>query len=250
MKPPSCEMKITRKNKKFMDKNKKHKRKTKKNLSKKIFFAGAKVSKYRKTENKRQLVEPYSINKPLEKLEKLLISCKESEKKYSYSENSKISANKRKQNCKYGETCMRENPEHFRDFKHQNGVLINIFKGCVDEFINLTYVIYINNNNNLPIKWYDLIQEYLLEYDYSSFGSLYFNILANLSIHHKFYTNSYNNKSFWSKFFMGLEEHAVTGMFDITTIPKIVESLEEMNSADTRYLSNTALLLSESYGKI
>ena len=106
------------------------------------------------------------------------------------------------------------------------------------------------NDDSFPSEWYVTVSKFLRESDYTRYDSLYFNILANLCIHHDEYTALYPDKMFWNHFYTGLEEGAaVTGMFDVQHVPKLTKCLLDMQSVDQRYLSNTALLASAAYGK-
>lgn len=176
----------------------------------------------------------------LTELISLLKSCKETEEYLSVKPHKK---------CMYGDSCKRHNPEHFHDFAHSDGFLAAPFKLCTDQFIDITYNIYMSNQNSFPTEWYVIIAEYLRTFDYNKFDTLYFNILANLCIHHDYYSTKYNDKQFWEKLYMGFEEGAaVTGMFDVSHIPIFKKCLADMNSIDKQYLSNTALIFSKSYG--
>lgn len=204
--------------------------------------------KYRKTRKQYAGVKTQSLssyhNNPIDltdKLDKLLRNCKTTEA---------MVLNINKPACKYGKDCMRINPTHFRSYSHPQGGLTETFKQCSEKFIELSYHIFQINNDSFPTDWYVVMAKYLREQDFTRYDSLYFNILANLCIYHKYYSNTYPNKHFWSSLYMGLEEGAaVTGMYNVSNIPKLSRCLNDMNSVDKKYLSNTALIFSKSYGK-
>jgi hypothetical protein len=144
------------------------------------------------------------------------------------------------------------NPDHFKRFTHpaDSAVLAQPFKLCTDKFMAISHKMFKLNVDSFPSEWYMTVSEFLRESDYTRYDSLYFNILANLCIHHDEYTALYPDKMFWNHFYTGLEEGAaVTGMFDVQHMPKLTKCLLDMHSVDTRYLSNTALLMSSAYGK-
>jgi hypothetical protein len=147
--------------------------------------------------------------------------------------------------CRYDPNCKRTNPQHFQQFSHPS-LMFKEFKPCVDKFIRMSHELYIGNNQSFPNKWYSTIQK-IKETDYTKFDTFYFNILANLCLHSAEYTEIYDDKLFWNKLFMGMEEQSVTGMYDITSIPALQQCLKDIGSPDTRYLSNTALLFSKPY---
>lgn len=153
----------------------------------------------------------------------------------------------------HGADCKRMNPDHFKTFTHpiDSAVLAQPFKFCTDKFMAITHKMFKTNDDFMPNDWYMTVSEFLRESDYTRYDSLYFNILANLCIHHDEYTALYPDKMFWNRFYTGLEEGAaVTGMFDVQRIPKLSKCLHDIKSVDARYLSNTALLMSETYGRI
>ena len=121
---------------------------------------------------------------------------------------------------------------------------------CAEKFIDLSYRVFQENGDSFPKEWYVIVADYLRESDYTRYDSLYFNILANLCIHHQEFATRYPSKQFWQHLYMGLEEGAaVTGMYDVTNIPVLSKCLTDMGSPDTRYLSNTALIFSNTYGR-
>ena len=221
-------------------------------------------NKARTTTNARSYVHPYSraAHTPtttttttttpthasdIERLDALLSQCKNTEASLIGKANK---ANKAK--CKHGESCTHANPEHFREFSHPQSSqpLARPFKMCADRFIDLSYRIFNSYDHSFPTEWYVVVAEHLRETDYTRYDSLYFNILANLCIHHQDFVAQYPDKQFWQHLYMGMEEGAaVTGMYDVTNIPVLSKCLVDMASPDTRYLSNTALIFSKTYGK-
>jgi hypothetical protein len=197
-------------------------------------------------------VAPYTaksigVNTLEKQLVKLLSSCKKTERQM------KGNNGRKQQSCVHGADCKRMNPDHFKTFSHptESAVLAQPFKFCTDKFIAITHKMFRSNNNSMPNEWYMTVSEFLRESNYSRYDSLYFNILANLCIHHDEYAALYPDKLFWNHFYTGLEEGAaVTGMFDVQHIPKLSKCMLDMKSVDARYLSNTALLMSSTYGRM
>ena len=180
-----------------------------------------------------------SRNNLIKQFELLLKQCKNLE--------NLISDSKYKKQCKYGIKCSRFNPNHFQQHSHPIGGVTKIFKRCTDDFIRLTYSLFQKYKQNFPNEFFILIIDYLKETDFTNYNSLYFNILANLSLHADYYSNKYSNKRFWNNLLIGMEESAVTGMFDISKIKHIQDSLIKNKSPDINYLSNTALYFSKPY---
>lgn len=170
----------------------------------------------------------------------LLAKCSEYSKKVRES-----IENPNRRLCKFDKSCYRENVEHRLSFKHSNENLgqneIDAYRGCTEQFLDKSWELYKRNDNQLPNEWYVAIATYLQTSDYSDHRHLYFNILANICQHGLEYTQKYS-KRFIENLLIGMEESAVTGMFDITSRPELMECLARMNSPDDRYLSNTALL--------
>lgn len=197
------------------------------------------------------------IKKLADELQDTLSKCKDTERLMMTNQSQGITSKtskhyKRKPDCVHGSRCNRTNPTHFRDFSHptSSAIIAQPFKMCADKFIELSYKLFETNEGQMPEEWYIIVGNNLRESDYTIYTSLYFNILANLCIHHEDYARDYPNKQFWSHFYTGMEEGAaVTGMYDVTGIPKLSQCLKDMKSVDARYLSNTALLFSKTYGK-
>lgn len=192
------------------------------------------------TLKRKQTQSPELLNE----LDKVLRNCKETELMMTMD-------HKNKKQCVHGHKCNRTNPTHYHDFSHpiNSAVIAQPFKMCADKFVDLSYKLFDANDNSLPKEWYIIIANHLRESDYTIYTSLYFNILANLCIHHEEYAREYPDNRFWSHFYTGMEEGAaVTGMYDVTGIPRLSQCLKDMNSVDPRYLSNTALLFSKTYG--
>jgi hypothetical protein len=147
--------------------------------------------------------------------------------------------------CKFDTSCFRDNHLHKATYAHTNENLgqleIDAYRDCTDKFLAISWDLFKNNEDQLPNNWYGAIDRYLKTFDYSDQHSLYFNIIANICQHGTEYTNMYS-KRFLELVLMGMEESAVTGMFDITNRPELMKCLADMNSDDDRYLSNTALL--------
>lgn len=198
----------------------------------------------------RTSMGPYTAKSKANTLEQQLVSllsgCKKTERDIKRKPGSKQQA------CTHGANCNRMNPDHFKAFAHptDSAVLAQPFKFCADKFMAITHKMYKSNDDFLPDGWFVTVSKFLRESDYTRYDSLYFNILANLCIHHDEYTALYPDKVFWNRFYTGLEEGAaVTGMFDVQHMPKLSKCLSDIESVDTRYLSNTALLSSAAYGK-
>ena len=117
----------------------------------------------------------------------------------------------------------------------------NVYKVCTDGFISLSYQMYKQNGDALPNEWYTAVIKHLREDDYSNYRSLYFNILVGICLNAMKYKEMYPPK-FFSDVLMGMEENAVTGMYDITHMPRVQRCLRTLRSPDDRYLSNTALI--------
>lgn len=199
------------------------------------------IKKIRTNSNCNNITKNRNTNKNnlIKKLELLLKQCKNLE--------NLISDSKYKKQCKYGINCSRFNPNHFQEYSHPIGGLTKIFKKCTDDFIRLTYSLFQKYKQNFPNEFFILIIDYLKETDFTNYNSLYFNILANLSLHADYYSNKYSNKIFWNSLLVGMEESAVTGMFDISKIKHIQDSLKKNKSPDINYLSNTSLYFSKPY---
>ena len=199
----------------------------------------------------RTSMNPYTAKSKANTLEQQLVNllsgCKKTERDMKSKQGSKQQA------CTHGANCNRMNPEHFKAFAHpaDSAVLAQPFKFCADKFMAISHKMFKLNDDSFPSEWYITVSKFLRESDYTRYDSLYFNILANLCIHHDEYTALYPDKMFWNHFYTGLEEGAaVTGMFDVQHIPKLSKCLGDIESVDTRYLSNTALLASAAYGKM
>jgi len=147
--------------------------------------------------------------------------------------------------CKFDTSCYRVNPIHKLAFKHKGENLgqveIDAYRNCTDEYLKKSWKLFTNNGEQLPNEWYVAIGTYLQTWDFTDQHSLYFNILANICQHGKEYVNMYS-KRFIEYLLVGMEESAVTGMFDITNRPELMKCLSDIKSPDDRYLSNTALL--------
>ena len=213
-------------------------------------IAGAKTVSVSRTRTNMKSARPdYGVATLIAKLNKLLGHCKQTESLM----NQPLDRNSmRKRKCRHGHNCHRANPDHFQDFAHPDvsTVLAQPFKMCTDKFINLSYSIFRTNGGSFPPEWYITVANHLRESDYTVYTSLYFNILANLCIHHDTFARLYDDKAFWDHLYTGMEEGAaVTGMYDVTSIPKLKQCLVDMKSVDPRFLSNTALLSSKAYGK-
>ncbi len=211
--------------------------------------AGAKATTQSRVRSARTFVGPYTAKSKANTLEQqlvnLLSSCKKTERDMKSKQGSKQQA------CTHAANCKRMNPDHFKAFAHptDSAVLAQPFKFCADKFMAITYKMYRSNDDFLPDEWFVTVSKFLRESDYTRYDSLYFNILANLCIHHDEYTALYPDKVFWNRFYTGLEEGAaVTGMCDVQRIRKQIKCLCDIESVDTRYLSNTALLSSVAYG--
>ena len=213
--------------------------------------AGAKATAQSHVRSARTSMGPYTAksnttNTLERQLASLLSKCKKTERKM------KGKLGDRRRACLYGENCKRMNPDHYQAFAHPtNAVLLaQPFKLCTDKFMAISHKMFKLNDDGFPSEWYITVSKFLRESDYTRYDSLYFNILANLCIHHDEYTALYPDKMFWNHFYTGLEEGAaVTGMFDVQHVPKLTKCLLDMQSVDQRYLSNTALLASAAYGK-
>lgn len=170
----------------------------------------------------------------------LLADCKE---KSNEIRNAIENSNRRR--CKFDKSCYRENLLHRLSFKHSGENLrqleIDAYRSCTDKYLELSWKLFTNNGEQLPNEWYIAIGTYLQTWDYTDQHSLYFNILANICQHGHEYTNMYSKK-FIEFLLVGMEESAVTGMFDITNRPELMKCLVDIKSPDDRYLSNTALL--------
>lgn len=214
--------------------------------------AGAKATAQSRVRSARTSMGPYSAksrttNTLEQQLVNLLSSCKKTEHEM------KRKPVDRRRACIHGADCKRMNPDHYKSFVHPTDdvLLAQPFKLCTDKFMDISHKMFKLNDDSLPSEWYVTVSEFLRESDYTRYDSLYFNILANLCIHHDEYTALYPDKMFWNHFYTGLEEGAaVTGMFDVQHIPKLTKCLLDMQSVDERYLSNTALLASAAYGKV
>ena len=213
--------------------------------------AGAKATAQSRARSARTFMNPYTAKSKANTLEQQLVNllsgCKKTER------DMKGKPGDRRRACVHGEDCKRMNPDHFKSFAHPTdaAILAQPFKLCTDKFMAITHKMFRSNDDFMPNEWYMTVSEFLRESDYTRYDSLYFNILANLCIHHDEYTALYPDKLFWNHFYTGLEEGAaVTGMFDVQHIPKLSKCLGDIESVDTRYLSNTALLASAAYGKM
>jgi hypothetical protein len=193
----------------------------------------------RNTNTNRNTSTNTNTNNLITQLELSLNKCKNLE--------NLISDSKYKKQCKYGIDCSRFNPKHFQEYSHPIGGVTKIFKRCTNDFIRLTYNLFQKNKQNFPNDFFVLIVKYLKETDFTNYNSLYFNILANLSLHANYYSKKYDDKTFWNTLLIGMEESAVTGMFDITKIKNIQDSLIKNKSPDINYLSNTSLYFSKPY---
>lgn len=147
--------------------------------------------------------------------------------------------------CKYDQSCYRTNIEHRLSFIHTNENLgqieVDAYLDCTNSFLDKSWELYKYNGDQLPDEWYISISTYLQTWDYNDQHHLYFNILANICQHGLKYVQKYS-ETFIEKLLVGMEESAVTGMFDITNRPELMKCLARINSPDDRYLSNTALL--------
>ena len=141
--------------------------------------------------------------------------------------------------CRYGSACYQTDARHRSQFTHHNE--ISSLKTCTDDFLKISFDIFTANKESFPNEWYRIIVDHLQTFNYSRHDSLYFNILANICIHHAEYRAKYTPR-FFNHLLIGMEEQAVTGMFDISKKPDLVRCLRELRSPDDRYLSNTALL--------
>ena len=151
--------------------------------------------------------------------------------------------------CMYGNECYGSTTKHFIDYTHPpehpfQDSDIEKYQECAYEFLLLGRKIYDSNNNKLHTKWYIIIQKYLKESDYKKHDSLYFYILANIACNIEFYKKRFG-KYFLNAVLMGMEEHAVTGMFKVkhgTIVRKCLHKLGVGRERDGYYLSNTALV--------
>ena len=116
-----------------------------------------------------------------------------------------------------------------------------VYKACTDAFLALSYKMYEQNDDELPNEWYEAVIKHLKEDDYSNYKSLYFNILVGICLNGMKYKEMYPPK-FFSDVLIGMEENAVTGMYDITHMPRVQRCLQSLQSPDDRFLSNTALI--------
>jgi len=160
----------------------------------------------------------------LDELEEQLKMCTNYEKEHPY--------------CKYGEACYRKDPSHKDDFAH-----LDDFKECTDIYLDMSYRVYKDNDDEFPNRWYNIIDEFLKEHDFTKQDSLYFNIMGNICEHMDEYVKRFG-KRFIALILMRQEEQAVTGMFPVSLKGRISRCLKKLGSPDTRYLSNTALTIS------
>jgi len=182
-----------------------------------------------------------SVKRSNETLLDLLARCSQ----YSEKVRERMESPNVRRLCKFDKSCYRENPKHRVSFQHSNEnvgqVEIDAYRECTDKFLEKSWELYKKNGDQLPNEWYVSIATHLKTWDYNDQRHLYFNILANICQHGEMYVNKYS-KRFIENLLVGMEESAVTGMFDITSRPELMECLARMNSPDDRYLSNTALL--------
>lgn len=123
--------------------------------------------------------------------------------------------------------------------KYRNGY---IYKACTDKFLALSYILFKENGDVLPNKWYTDVIRNLKTYDYSDYSSLYFNILLGICLNAEDYMKAYP-VDFLSKLLMGMEESAVTGIYNVTRMPRVKNCLKNLGAHDTSTLSNTNLLI-------
>jgi hypothetical protein len=152
--------------------------------------------------------------------------------------------------CKYGIECVGVTTKHFIDYTHPaehhfQDADIEKYLECTYEFLIASRKIYDSNGRKLHMDWYNIIQKYLKESDYTRHDSLYFYLLSNIACNFKYIKKRFG-KRFITVVLIGMEEHAVTGMFKVkknSTVKKCLYNLgvgKEPNG--TYYLSNTALL--------
>jgi len=197
------------------------------------------------SKSRKARATPYTKRQTLTSSNDTLLALLAKCSKYSTNVRENIENPKRRRLCKFDQSCFRENIEHKLSFKHSNENLGQIetdaYRECTEKFLDKSWELYKRNDDQLPNEWYVAIATHLKTWDYTDQHHLYFNILANLCQHGKSYVSKYS-KRFIENLLMGMEESAVTGMFDITNRPELMECLAQMNSPDDRYLSNTALL--------
>ena len=218
-------------------------RQSKKKITSRGKRAGAGKS-YKAKTIRRVKTLPYSTIRSMRSTAKSILELLANCSKYSYDVRNKLENPKRRL-CKFDQSCYRRNVDHLLTYKHSNEnigqIEIDAYFECTNIFLEKSWELYKGNDNQLPTEWYVAISSYLQTPDYSDQHHLYFNILANICQHGQEYVQRYSPR-FIENLLVGMEESAVTGMFDITNRPELMACLSKMNSPDDRYLSNTALL--------
>jgi|688.fasta_scaffold653678_1 hypothetical protein len=152
--------------------------------------------------------------------------------------------------CKFGIDCIGTTTKHYIDYTHPAqhqfpDADIEKYLECTYEFLIASRKIYDSNNRQLPNNWYTIIQHYLKESDYTKHDSLYFYLLSNMACNLEYIKKRFG-KRFMSNVLIGMEEHAVTGMFKVQKGTPVQNCLYKLGIGRERngtyYLSNTGLI--------
>lgn len=231
----------------YSTRKRRSKRRMKNRQSRKIKSRGKRAGagrSYKTRTTRRIKTLPYSTIRSTRPTSRSILELLANCSKYSYDVRTKLENPKRRL-CKFDQSCYRRNIDHLLTYKHSNENIgqteIGAYFECTNIFLEKSWELYRSNDNQLPREWYVAISSYLQTPDYSDQHHLYFNVLANICLHGQEYVQKYSPR-FIGNLLVGMEESAVTGMFDITNRPELMACLSNMNSPDDRYLSNTALL--------
>jgi hypothetical protein len=157
--------------------------------------------------------------------------------------------NARTTHCKFGKDCIGTTAKHFSQYSHPSMHHIDDilkFKKCAVEYLLSSRNLYDSNHRKLPKEWYIIIQKYLKESDYTRHDSHYFYIIANIACNFKYFIKRFG-RNFMNAVLMGMEEHAVTGMYEVEEYSSVQACLLNLgvrrDTADGKhYVANTTLL--------
>ena len=151
--------------------------------------------------------------------------------------------------CKFGKDCVGTTDKHYAEYSHPSIHHIEDilkYEECAVEFLLSSRKLYDNNNRKLPKEWYIIIQKYLKDSDYTNHDSLYFYIIANIACNFKYFIKRFG-RNFMNAVLIGMEEHAVTGMYEVKKYSPIRTCLLNLGvrrdtSNGKYYVANTTLL--------